>query len=1471
MPYLGGDSDKFGLSYEANWTIWYLLKLLSNDITSLRIEPPSAEEVEFTACFDDGRVCGVQSKRNNKSEAQWTIRRLFDENVLPRFLAQVDKKETTRIFVSETPASEFRELCERTRKNDHVEEFRLRLGQEQTIKSFDYILDKCRATNSKGVPLFPNLVNLEEKELFERLQRIDAQCCDHEIIHSIVLQQLQWLYDGNPASIYECLSQYAIEIRTTISASVLEQFMTERKFYRRSWDKDSRAMPAVRKVFDQFVARANSLLITDEFFEKSEVQTIRALLNSGERRIILSGEAGQGKSASASRIATLMAEDGFMVLPFRIDRPNVVSSTALGEELFEGLKVSPALLLHRLACGGKVVIIIDQLDALTTFSAEVRSNLQDTVLDISREVEVLPNVQILMVCREFDSENDLFLKRITAPATKVAASHFDEAALDTVLGRLCISANEAQRELLFHPFNLYMLASICKRGQTQNFASHIDLCDQFWDAKKKLVASRIQGESRWVNVIDTCLSFMDTNSTKEISREVLDEFGETLNAMASENVLVAASAVHFSFFHDSFSEYCRGRRFVGKGLALESFLSSGMQGLEQRSVVKAILDYKKERHSSAYYDDIGTLLRSTSIRPHIKEFIFSMLKEIKIPTARETKILAEFLGSDDQFLSNEAQRVCFDSPEFAKQLDEDGHLEKIIEQRKIPATTVLHSLVLSSPHRAQVLMRKIKNTHPEDMNSEWCGSLLINLGEVDETASDNLLDWLGKRESNDVTEQMQQFWWTLTSWSQKGFGKPVVRTFQRELDYLKGLDAGRQRPLILLGEKAHSIGPFFAAAANFKGSWRSLGNNHNQSSQKVDLDFLNVLVDTIIDLADTYKIESSLRYKHDSVWDMSGDGGNADELLDAMLLATIAMLRRMSADNPQILEETHLKRLKNSDTRVCRYLVLECYSSNGEYFAEEALSYLASCPEVWMLDFFGASRNWFGLVAIIIERSARNCSDAVHESIEKEVIRLKSDLHMWYFALLGRLDPSRLSADSARELKAMTPPPTEILQTLPKENPRQAPSVEQLVETLRTYKRDQYADACYDLSQLKLEKDECLTLMGMLTNQDQDQLFVAAAKVALNNEFTELEFSRIIAIYLGRQNVASVVKAVCRLLMNNRNLCGVREIEWLRMHISSPITDEERQSYPSHAAADSFIEESGRCWAIKALAYVCWEKNDGKQVISDSINFLFSAPGVFRKPSILLVHSLSSFDALLAVEQFTRCIDIDSSADQRWIIESPECIKMLAHIIKQLPSCSDNLINLLLGKGEYTHPTCGAMALATAFRDRKYEPMLGNMLQLRGARRNIANNCVSLTELQVDNPTYRMAVTYLVKTGDAELYELLSKCFLQLRSKPVPGWLVEEFLLHPSLFKEHCSDILDSLARQTHRLPRACLSAVKVLNAQDVHADLEGGWWFMFLILLRIYSETTAIDVRKDCLDQIDAIVVRGLSDSGREMLRQNQ
>ena len=470
------------------------------------------------------------------------------------------------------------------------------------------------------------------------------------------------------------------------------------------------------------------------------------MLTSPERTrgVLLTGEAGVGKSGVILQVVESLQDQGLPLITFRVDRlePTLLPSD-VGRQL--GLPDSPANVLAAIAQGRDCVLVIDQLDA-TSLASGRHPQFFDCISEILQQAQAHPRMRLLLACRKFDVDNDARLRRLsgeagiveTVPVNRLSHTTVREVVADLGLdaGRL----DSKQLDLLSIPLHLSLLAEIAASTSMDvlDFKTAKDLYDRFWDYKQEVIRVRIGRSVQWTRVVDALCDYMSDRQILSVPANTVDDYADDAQAMASEHVLIR-DGQRYSFFHEGFFDYAFARRFAARGRELLPLLRSGEQHLFRRAQVRQILVHKREADFTRYLADLRSLLISPDIRFHLKQVVFGLLAQLSDPTEDEWHVLSSLIDHPEDALTHEVWRTLHGSAPWFLLLDSLGIVKRWLadprEERVDRAVMLLSSVQKQLPDRVAELVEPYVGA-----STEWNNRLVYLAQWADVSAGRRFFD-----------------------------------------------------------------------------------------------------------------------------------------------------------------------------------------------------------------------------------------------------------------------------------------------------------------------------------------------------------------------------------------------------------------------------------------------------------------------------------------------------------------------------------------------------------------------------------------------------------------------------------------------------------------------------------------------------------------------------------------------------------
>ena len=983
MPLPGGAAEKFGNRYEGRWTVACMLDVMDEKADSIRLEPPGPEEHGFEFWLKRQDVREYHQVKRQNSIGHWTIHTLKREGLLSNFITKLQDPNAYCVFVSANSAQQLAELSDRAGSSASWEEFKTTfLGSNQMKTNFDLV-------RSSGP-------DLTEQEIYDLLQRVQVIPIGESFLRTRIESRASTLVDGDAATVVDVLAAMASDrVHHELTAHDIWRHLESRGFRRRRWDKDPHVLQAVKVANRRYLDPLRDQAIDRAVLPRQEVQTVYArLIESSERTgVLVTGEAGIGKSWVMLQVVEELLGAGVPVLAFRADRLEFTQlPDKVGEQI--GLRGSPARVLADVAPRGRdCVLVIDQLDALSLASGR-NTELFDCVYEIVRQAQGYPNMRILLACRRFDLDNDHRLRRLTdsnGVAEAIAVERLAHEAVQEVVegfGLDADSLNAGQLDLLSIPLHLKLLSELVPDEEIRalNFETAQDLYARFWRYKQRVIQKRLGRPVQWTQVVYALTDHMHEHQTLSAPEVTVEDWQSDAEAMVSENILVLENK-RYSFFHEGFFDYAFARRFAGRPHSLLELLTSDEQHLFRRAQVRQILLYLRDTDFDRYIADLEKVLSSPGIRFHIKQVVLALLADLSEPAREEWDVISSLAGKDFSDPVTRHVWITVRRPPWFRLVDSQGLVqqwlddpdEAIVEQ----AFTLLRVIQRELPDRvAEILEPYVdKSEHWNSrlrhmaMWGDWSKGrryLELMLQLIDKGFLD---DVEGVKASNG------DFWLLLTSLQSNhpSWGCEVVRHY---------FDRRRQ-----LSFKEGQLNPFDyhnGAVANSRFGERTLTELAGNAPEAFVREIMPFMQTVIEDCT----LQESGGLLQDKVWHFRSFG-NGYTIKAALLNAMVTALSKLALQHAQMYRSL-IEPLHESPYETIQYLLLRSLAANGPLFADEGVDHLCGRPERLHIG-YSSDTHWASRQ--LIESLSPHCSDEKLRQLESVLLGYYSD---WERSIWGK-------------------------------------------------------------------------------------------------------------------------------------------------------------------------------------------------------------------------------------------------------------------------------------------------------------------------------------------------------------------------------------------------------------------------------------------------------------------------------------
>lgn len=380
MALKGGSADKAGNVYESYWAVEDICYILldKEDSSSIYFEKP--DEIK------DGYEHIVNKSKKNyciqvkNYDIEWTISNLFSKGILSNFIKRIDEdKNAICVFLSSSN-TELDEIIDRAKRAENKSLF---FNSMITSKKIKNIISKLREKiiSIKFADKDIISMNKHEKEdfqykldgyIFDILRRIETRIKDNNTLKKDTINLINCIFKSPTSDdILSSLFRFSQErYNEKFSKLELIRYLQEdRGFIFSDYNLNSQLLNKLENYNNNFINSTSSFYRKYKI-ERTEIFDVYNKINSSdkEKYFFVLGAAGCGKSIILKEADKLFKENNYAIISIDIRNFNNFNNCEeLGQCVYNE-KVSPVDLLANIAQDKPALIILDQLDSLSSVS-----------------------------------------------------------------------------------------------------------------------------------------------------------------------------------------------------------------------------------------------------------------------------------------------------------------------------------------------------------------------------------------------------------------------------------------------------------------------------------------------------------------------------------------------------------------------------------------------------------------------------------------------------------------------------------------------------------------------------------------------------------------------------------------------------------------------------------------------------------------------------------------------------------------------------------------------------------------------------------------------------------------------------------------------------------------------------------------------------------------------------------------------
>lgn len=409
----GGRADKQGNRYEISCITYELLKIVSEENSSVVIEALGDDEIATDILVTDNNGIKIhkQCKARNSSMEYWTVSDLNLRGILQNWKFQLDRDCNRKVSLMSAIG------C------SHIVDLHLRAinTSENSRDYIDYQIKNSSTEFKKSYYSFCTYMKLDtsnEMDLYKSidyLKRINIEQMSEYDLNELINQKISFLFTTDRETVRDALTRYIIDgdiCGQNITVEVLHKIFDKKGITLSGINSDNMIYPRIKLLNQEY--RESFKTLNGGLINRKEFAKCKEFIEN-ETSFVISGGAGYGKSGCTESILNYCEEANIPHLAIKLDRKMPrENSKEWAKKL--GLPCTVEYSLHRISLESKAVLIFDQLDSLRWTQSNSAEPLS-ICIEIIKQIKILNanrkhKIVTVFVCRDFDLKNDNNIKNL---------------------------------------------------------------------------------------------------------------------------------------------------------------------------------------------------------------------------------------------------------------------------------------------------------------------------------------------------------------------------------------------------------------------------------------------------------------------------------------------------------------------------------------------------------------------------------------------------------------------------------------------------------------------------------------------------------------------------------------------------------------------------------------------------------------------------------------------------------------------------------------------------------------------------------------------------------------------------------------------------------------------------------------------------------------------------------------------------
>lgn len=651
---VGGISDKQGNTYENRFLARNILRLISEDISSIVVEPTSEHTsiCEFYTKDKDGTRKYYQCKCSNGTNDHWNPSDLQKFDIYKRTKKLLLRERSSLfVFVSPLPYKELDELCSRARQCQDASEFINTKLTNNQLRTWFAACEKYFDLSREDPEQLNILVNILSR--CEFIVRPDDSECIADLN-----QIVSFYFLGKPDTTRILIENYVNDSSlygVEITESKVLKFLSDKNIQSRKQIVTERIAPTIDRLNQKFSESYSP--INSSIFHRDCTDKVISEIKAGNS-VVVHGKAGVGKSGCVRELINYLETEEIDYLALQLDKDTPTDfADKYGQNL--GLPESPVTCLYRFSGSKQCVLILDQLDALR-WTAMHSSNAIDVCKEMILQtsginMNSVSHISIVFSVRTFDYDNDVNIRSLftdqknetkTNNWAVIEVNSLSDDEVVSIIGKEYYSLPSRVQSLLHIPSSLYVWLRLDSIKRKNQYSSTQELVMSWWNQLQEDFSNKGNNKALLSNCIDEIVRAILGSGYYSISQSLLINYTKELDFLSSGGMLLvennSVSFVHQSFLdtfflsRDIYSLYNDNKSFS------DLVFSWGIQTPVNRYRLSALLQNVIDSNQSMFVGLCREFLQNDGIHFYYKVAIFEIIGQFDSPNTELFDLIDEY-------------------------------------------------------------------------------------------------------------------------------------------------------------------------------------------------------------------------------------------------------------------------------------------------------------------------------------------------------------------------------------------------------------------------------------------------------------------------------------------------------------------------------------------------------------------------------------------------------------------------------------------------------------------------------------------------------------------------------------------------------------------------------------------------------------------------------------------------------------